>query len=467
MVQMKDTYTVKKYICAMLLILIAGVAVGCGGSDIQAPTYDDTVEPADEVQFFGVVCNIDEVNNKIKLRSVGYTSEILLAFTGGADIQDKHGNLISINDVPLGSVVDVTYDANRDKLISMYLSRNESVQVKEGVSGTVIDYQENMVKIDGKSYQMNKNVSAFADNKEIGLDEICSEDQLSVWIYNNIVCSMFVELGHGYVKLTDYAPYLGGMVEIGYDVIVPVTEDMLLTVREGTYTLRISKGSDEGSKEVTVEKNKEMTVSLADIAPEPKQIGSILFHVTPSDAAVYIDRVRVNTEGAVDVSYGKHRIDIVKEGYDTISGTITVDYAYKVKEFALKETGSTTESNSTQTSTSKSTGSNTTEKTTATTTATTESKTTESSDTKDVSTTSGNKTSNKVTITSPDGASVYFDGEYVGVAPMSFTKVTGSHIITLSKTGYLSKSYTVTFTDDGEDKSLSYDELESISSLIE
>ena len=86
---------------------------------------------------------------------------------------------------------------------------------------------------------------------------------------------------------------------------------------------------------------------------------------------------------------------------------------------------------------------------------------------KDVSSTTGTKTSNKVTISAPVGASVYFDGEYLGIAPISFTKVTGSHIITFSKLGYLSKSYTVTFVDDSKDVSLKYDDLISITSLIE
>ena len=142
-------------------------------------------------------------------------------------------------------------------------------------------------------------------------------------------------------------------------------------------------------------------------------------------------------------------------------------------EYTLVETGSTTESTTAKSDkTTKTTESKTTstESSTASTTeATTEStsSSSDSSDVKDVTAATGVKTSNKVTITAPDGASVYFDGEYIGIAPMSFTKVTGTHIITLSKTGYLSKSYTVTFTDDGEDKRLTYSELVSLSSLIE
>lgn len=482
------------YMFPIALCFLAVVLAGCGKTEVHVPEYNDEVEPADEVEMFAMVCNIDEVNGKVMLRSVGYTSELTLSFTGGADVQDKYGELLPISGVPLGSIVDVVYDANRSKLLSMYITRRESVENKEGVSGAEIDYVENTVKLNGKTYQMSKNVAAFSGNKEIKLNEICSEDQLSIWLDNNIVCSFNVELGHGYVKLVDYASYIGGMVEIGYDVIVPVTEDMLLTVREGTYTLRIAKGNDSGTKEVTVERNKEITLSLADIAIEPKQMGSILFHVTPSDAAVYIDKVRVNTEGAVELVYGKHRLDIVKEGYDTISGTITVKAPYKVKDYTMTETGATTESaekkSTTATTRNTTTSPVTTEKTTeAATTATesgetgtetateaasetdnsgnTEASTEASSDVRDVQADTGEKTANKVIVAAPIGASIYFDGEYIGVTPISFTKVTGSHIITLSQTGYLSKSYTVTFTDDGKDETVTYDALVSISSLIE
>ena len=198
----------------------------------------------------------------------------------------------------------------------------------------------------------------------------------------------------------------------------------------------------------------------------------MLFKVTPSDAAVYIDGMRVNTEGAVDIVYGKHRIYIVADGYQTYSASFNVNYAYKIKEYTLEKEDGTTENSSSTTQSGNSTA-QTTETAGSTTEAgttagsTTEDSTTKKDNVKDVNSTTGTKTSNKVTITTPNGASIYFDGEYIGIAPMSFTKVTGSHIITLSKLGYLSKSYTVTFTDDGKDESLQYDELTSISSLIE
>lgn len=454
------------YICMVFVFLcLCVVMTGCG-KEIVVPSYDEEVEPPKEVSMFAIVSNLDEVNEKITLKAVDYKTEIVLSYNGGVDVQDKYGDILSISQVELGSIVDIVYDESRDKLISLYLSNSDNLQVLNEISGAEIDYVEQTMRISGKTYRLGENATAFSDNTEIGLDELCSEDRLKVWLYNDIVCSIFVELGHGYVRLWDYASYLGGMVEIGYDVIVPVTEDMLLTVREGEYTLRIAKGNDVGTKNIKVVKNQEVDISLADLAIEPKQMGSVLFKVTPSDAAVYIDGRRVNIEGAVDIVYGKHKIYITADGYDTYSASFNVNYAYKIKEYILHKTGETTESSSTEkktTQNSETTEKNSSEQGTSGTSSTEKS----TDDVKDVNPATGQKTSNKVTITAPIGASVYFDGEYIGIAPMSFTKVTGSHIITLSQTGYLSKSYTVTFTDDGKDERLTYNSLDLISSLIE
>ena len=461
---LKNRKKIHYFKMALLLICLCAVLTGCE-EEVTIPSYDEEVEPAKEVSMFAVVSNLDEVNGKITLKAVSNNTEIVLEYTGGVDVQDKYGDILSMSQVELGSVVDVVYDESRDKLLSLYLSSNENVQVLNEISGAEINYVENTMRMNGQIYQISSNASVFSDNTEIGLDEICSEDQLKVWLYNDMVCSVYVQLGHGYVRLSDYASYLGGMVEIGYDVIVPVTEDMLLTVREGEYTLRIAKGDDEGTKNIKVIKNQEVDISLADLAIQPKQIGTILFKLTPSDATVYIDGKKINTEGAVNIVYGKHKIYIVAEGYDTYSGSFNVNYAYKIKEYKLSKTNETTESSSSKPKTTESAG--TTEK------SSTEQGTSENSSTeknteevKDVTGATGTKTSNKVTVAAPIGATIYFDGEYIGIAPMSFTKVTGSHIITLSQTGYLSKSYTVIFSDDGKDERLTYDNLELISSLL-
>lgn len=455
----------RKTIALWILLMMTAVCMtGCGKTveTMVESSEEETVEES----VFAIVSNIDEVNGKITLRAVSYSTELVLSYNGGVDVQDKYGEILSMQQVELGSIVDAVYDVNKNKLLSMHMTGDANVQKLEGVSGVEIDEKNKSVKMNGTTYRLATNTSAFSDNREIELEEICSEDQLTVWLCNDTVCSMYVELGHGYVRLEDYASYIGGMIEIGYDVIVPVSKDMLLTVREGDYTLRISKGENVGTKQVRIVKNQEQVISLADIAIEPKSMGSVLFKVTPSDAQVYIDGKKINTEGAVELVYGKHKINIVAEGYESYSASFNVEYAYKIKEYTLVSTeNGTTESSTTTTQNAANQVNNTTAANQTTEKGT--EKTTEETTQKGTEGEEGKTTENKVTITSPTGASVYFDGEYIGITPITIAKVAGSHVLTFSKTGYLSKSYTVTFLDDGKDETLEYESLVSISSLVQ
>ena len=78
----------------MFFLMIAGVAVltGCY-KPVKAPTYDEEVEPTEEVELFGIVSDLDEVNGSITIRSMGYETEYVLTFTGAADVRDKYGDI--------------------------------------------------------------------------------------------------------------------------------------------------------------------------------------------------------------------------------------------------------------------------------------------------------------------------------------------------------------------------------------
>jgi hypothetical protein len=87
-----------------------------------------------------------------------------------------------------------------------------------------------------------------------------------------------------------------------------------------------------------------------------------------------------------------------------------------------------------------------------------ESSTEESSTTQVAEATTG---SYKVYIDAPEGVEAYLDGNYIGITPTSFDKVAGSYVISLRKTGYQTRSYTLQI--DNEEKDLNYTFSELIS----
>lgn len=59
----------------------------------------------------------------------------------------------------------------------------------------------------------------------------------------------------------------------------------------------------------------------------------------------------------------------------------------------------------------------------------------------------------------PYDVEVYLDGSYKGISPIGIRKEPGTHVITLRRDGYVTKSYTVTLSDNNEDENFDFREL--------
>ena len=258
---------------------------------------------------------------------------------------------------------------------------------------------------------------------------------------------------------------------------------MLLTVPEGDYELKITKNDHSGTRLVSIPRNEEVKVSLEALQIEPDKKGQCIFDITPKGIKpqVYVDGSLLDLEKDIELIYGKHRIFINCEGYDDYLAYFNVDQPYKIFKFILTADGSggtteatTAEEASSEESSTTTVPATTTEEattsdassTTETSVATTEeAETTETTETTTESSPTGD-VKHTITISAPAGAKLYVDGKYVGNTPCSFTKTAGSHIITLTRTGCMTVSYTVTAVDNGQDDTYSFEELEVIGSSL-
>lgn len=68
--------------------------------------------------------------------------------------------------------------------------------------------------------------------------------------------------GHGYVRLTGYEDFTGGMVEVGNRIILPIADNMLITAPAGIYRVTLCKGVSIASKTATVQQDQTVTVDF-------------------------------------------------------------------------------------------------------------------------------------------------------------------------------------------------------------
>jgi hypothetical protein len=277
--------------------------------------------------------------------------------------------------------------------------------------------------------------------------DVVAQDTVTISGIGHTIYSVSVEKGHGYLRLKNEQALIGGWIEVGNSVIKEITEDMLLVVPEGSYQVLLSNDGVSCTKDVVIERNKEIVLDVGDLEIATNKTGRILFNVTPDSATVTVDGEPVDISRAVELSYGIHQVHLEADGYDSLTKYIQVGSENASISFTLEESAEeeSISENSLPTELTADSEDD------------TQTSISENSISENTITASS---SNKVYIDEPEDVEVYLDSNYIGIAPVSFKKTVGSHTISLRKSGYTTKSYTIYLYNDGEDITYSFTDLE-------
>ncbi|MCR4617974.1 MAG: PEGA domain-containing protein [Lachnospiraceae bacterium] len=486
---MKKFFAGKNKYAVPALIMAAGLAVsGCGMlsmEDTPSPVIagDESTASAPIVYGLGsydsadtpILVKKDEENSTLSFYNLDIGRNYTLSYDGTTCFYDKHGKTLALSQLNVGDIVDVKFIKDKKHLTEMKIS--EGAWTISETDRYSLDSVKREVTIGEDVYKISSDAVYFSDGAQIAEQDIISTDKLTFQGIGTSVYSVNVEKGHGYLRLTGHQGFIDGWIEIGYSVIQKVTEDMLITVPEGKYQVKISGSGTTAEKSVVINRNSESSLDFSDVEFANPKTGMVLFSLTPTTAKLYIDGEQTKVSEAVELTYGLHQLICKADGYTTITQYLNVGQKSAGINITLEAVDNSTvessDSGSTSTATDSSTGTATTdsskESTTTTdsstgSTATADSSsdtttTTDSSASTDTTTAETTTTYYKVYVDAPSGAEIYIDGSYVGISPCSFKKVEGLHVITLSKTGYITRSYTISVDGDDKDVSFSFADL--------
>lgn len=345
-----------------------------------------------------------------------------LSIDGTTRFYDKYMESISFDQVEIGDIADVTFLKSKKHLTTLQLSPD--AWIYENVEKYEINSVRGEVSIGSEIYKLTSNTQYLSEGRSMDSMELNAADVLSFKGIDSQILTVQVEKGHGYLRLENDENFIGGWIEIGQTQIRRITQDMLLPVPEGSYQVNISNKGGGGTKNVTIKRNEETTLDIGDLEiPEP-QYGMVLFSLDPASAELYIDGEKVDPSGPVELLYGIHQMIARAEGYQSITQYIRVAQESGGINVVLEANASEDKE---------------------------ESQTTSSADTV--------SEHYRVYVNAPEGAEVYLDGNYVGIAPCSFRKITGAHVVTLRKNYCETRSYTVQIDDEEKDLSYSFADL--------
>lgn len=387
-----------------------------------------------------IVVDKNNNDNTVTFLNLDIGKRYTLSVDGTTKLYDKHGESISLSQIEVGDIVEITFLKSKKHLTSMQLSKE--AWSYENLENYEINTVRNEVTIGKEVYKLSENTQYLSEGRGIEKMDLNPADILSFQGLDTTVLSINVEKGHGYLRLVNDENFVGGWIEIGQHNIQKITEDMLLTVPEGSYQVNISHKGGGGTKDVVINRNEETALDIGDLAVVEAQKGMVLFSLNPSSAKLYIDGSEVDPSQPITLEYGIHQIIAKAEGYKSLTQYLRVgqqsagiDVVLDKVQEEEEESGSTSSSE-------------------------------ESASEEDTDETDASTNYYKVYVDAPEGAEVYLDGNYVGISPCSFKKTAGSHIITLRKTSYETRSYTVQIDEEEKDISYSFADLVATSTTV-
>ena len=403
------------------------ILTGCGTIGLaQEAAFESAYEnkPEEETDIFlsesrGVLEEVNAQDETITVYRMDEKDEITLIYDNATAVQDKYGSSLTMSQLNPGEIVDLRYNSELRKAGRVNVSSD--IWCYDNVEKHEINEGRGTLQVGSETYRISKETKVFSGQEQISLDQILKQDVLSLKGTGYDVASIIVDKGHGYLKLENEEPLVGGFIEVGQAVIQQIREDMLITVPEGSYVVSLSAEGFQETREITIERNKETVLDLGDIdLPQPVN-GRVVFSVYPEQASVAVDGITINTAYPILLSFGLHQVTASADGYDTISEYVNVEGETTTVRLTLDEFVANTVSGNTVKEDSNHT----------------------------------------ITIQAPADVEVYQDNLYMGIAPVTYKKTEGSHTITLRKTGYVTKSYQIEVTDDDRDLVYSFPELVS------
>lgn len=434
-----------KKILTVMLFLTASLFAGCGAVKPGDSTAESEAVQGGDTGFIltgpgsydsadtAVIVDINRIEKTITFLNLTVSKNYTLEYDGTTIFSDKYGQAMSLEQIREGDIADVTFLKSKKRLTTLTLSANGWSNTE--VSRYSFDTNAHNVTIGENTYKITKDTRIFSDGEEVEMMDINATDILSFQGIDNTVYSIVVEKGHGYLRLSGDEKFIGGWIEVGQNIIHPITEDMLLTVPEGSYQVLVSVTGGGGTKSVIINRNEEVTLDISDLEVAEPQFGQVVFAMSPSMASLYVDGNLVDTSGPVSLEYGIHQLIARADGYKTVTSYLKVAEASAGIEITLdRENEEETEDDETDDNNSNDSS---------------------------VSSGNGNTAASyyQVYIDAPEGVEVYVNGNYVGISPVSFKKTEGSHVITLRKTGYETRSYTIQVDNEKKDLSYSFAEL--------
>ena len=288
-----------------------------GKASVTEREADDADASAEELSVpsdFYLLLRINAKKEFVRLHSYEDGQEYQFSYGLTTSVLDRYGNMTDISNLVPGQIVTIHSLDDEGKIMRMQVS--DAVWQYEGATRYSIDEERKLFKLAGSKYTWGEDVFVFSNKKTLALADIMDGDELTVIGYGKQILSIRILTGHGTLALENTSLFEGSFLQLGSKIFTTITENMTMSVPEGTYTLAVANNGWGGTKKVRIKRDQVTTVDLDEIKGDGPSYGQVLFQVDAEDATILVDGKAIDASQPVSLTYGKHRLAVSASGYE-------------------------------------------------------------------------------------------------------------------------------------------------------
>ena len=251
-----------------------------------------------------------------------------------AIILSRAGSPMTFNDLRVGHILDISYDARGMEIHNI----NESVQAWERRSRTnvIVDMNTATISIGNESWNFNSQTLVLYQGRTFPIAQIRPIDSVTVSGFGDTAWFVQLDAGHGFLRFTNTDMITNGTLMIGthlFFALADVTEQ--LTLSEGTHRILVDGNNIEAFIHyVDIEQGRTITVNLAEV--QFRQ-ASLTIIVSPIDADVFINGMLHDVTEPAMLEFGEHVIRVESPGFYPQEETIEIASVRQILQFELEE----------------------------------------------------------------------------------------------------------------------------------
>lgn len=464
-------------LAAVIILAIAAFRVAAdsrkpasspGKKPTPAPTY--AASSGETKKDIGILEYTDTETKTLQIYGVGEEKTLWLTYTSATDITDKYGQAIVAGQLTRGDILEIEYEASGGIARSVAIAKE--VWEHPYQTGLVVSTKRDMLTVGNRNFIYSDALHIYNNSEMVELSSLLEQDSVTLKGIGSEVYVIVVERGHGYLTLKEGQDYVGGSILVNNQYISQITEEMKLTLKEGTFEVTVENDDLKATLETTIARDQTTVLDLTEYVRVPDPVGRVTFRIQPIGALLFINNENTFYGQPVELPYGVYTIQVESGGYISYEGVLKVESAASELAVSLpeapveEEPGVTTEPNGGQSgenpsgngqenNSSNGGGSG----------------LTGDGSSNGGGTSSGNSSDNSsenitnddgsyrtdddhnIIIYSDDEVEIYLDGDYMGVieeGKAEFEKFIGTFELELVR-GEEKKSYVIQVDDDGED----------------